>query len=429
MIVCEMGMHSTVFCSNSILLCASIFCFAHPTSVKCSKNSNYFSSSRHLVTNKGFKEVRTESNCKSLFNRGSDRTRFGEEISCELYNQLIIECCKSGDLDGAMPLLAQMEAKGYRLNLISCCFFIEALGSVGRTLEAEMLFQEMIYSGFKPRLSLYNVLLRALLKKGLLGLALGLLEEMEGSGIRPNQETYEFFLDYYVNAGRLEDTWATINEMKRNGFQLSSFVYSKVVGLYRDNGMWKKAIGVLEEVMDRGVSLDRHFYNSIIDTFGKYGELGEALELFKKMQNEGVRPDIVTWNSLIKWHCKAGDLTKALNLFTDMQEQGLYPDPKIFITIISCLGEQGKWDTIKKTFESMRYRENKYGAVYAVLVDIYGQYGKFQNVEECIQALKSEGLIVTPSIFCVLANAYAQQVCDLFPFSSSIYSHYILDCY
>ena len=60
----------------------------------------------------------------------------------------------------------------------------------------------------------------------------------------------------------------------------------------------------------------------------------------------------------------------------------------------------------------MKIRGNKeYGAVYAVLVDIYGQYGKFQNAGECVQALKSEGVLVSPSIFCVLANAYAQQVC------------------
>ena len=60
----------------------------------------------------------------------------------------------------------------------------------------------------------------------------------------------------------------------------------------------------------------------------------------------------------------------------------------------------------------MRGRKNKYGVVYAILADIYGQYGTFQNAEECIQALKSEGLVVSPSIFCVLANAYAQQVCN-----------------
>ena len=54
----------------------------------------------------------------------------------------------------------------------------------------------------------------------------------------------------------------------------------------------------------------------------------------------------------------------------------------------------------------------KSGVIYAVLVDIYGQYGKFQDAEECVAALKSEGLLTSASTFCVLANAYAQQVTD-----------------
>jgi pentatricopeptide repeat protein len=94
-----------------------------------------------------------------------------------------------------------------------------------------------------------------------------------------------------------------------------------------------------------------------------------------------------------------------------MQEEGMYPDPKIFITIISRLGEQGKWDELKRLFDKMRNRGFKdSGAVYAVLVDIYGQYGLFRDARECVAALKAEKLQLTPSIFCVLANAYAQRV-------------------
>ena len=94
-----------------------------------------------------------------------------------------------------------------------------------------------------------------------------------------------------------------------------------------------------------------------------------------------------------------------------MQQQGPYPDVKIFVIIISCLGEQGKWDVIKKNFEKLKgWGHQRSGSVYAVLVDIYGQYGRFQDAKECINALRSEGVQLSASLFCVLANAYAQQV-------------------
>ncbi|KAF1001486.1 hypothetical protein AG4045_002499, partial [Apium graveolens] len=94
------------------------------------------------------------------------------------------------------------------------------------------------------------------------------------------------------------------------------------------------------------------------------------------MKQEGISPDITTWNSLIQWHCKHGELSIALELLAKMQQQGLYPDVKIFVTIISRLGSR---------------------------------YGRFQDAEESINALKSEGVQLSANLFCVLANAYAQQ--------------------
>ncbi|XP_022140899.1 pentatricopeptide repeat-containing protein At5g42310, mitochondrial-like isoform X2 [Momordica charantia] len=333
-----------------------------------------------------------------------------EEPSSDFCNCLIRDYCKVGNVDAAMSVLAHMEAVGLRSSVASYAYVIEALGNVGRTLEADIIFQEMISLGCKPRASVCNALLRGFLRKGLLDLASGVLVLMSDLDIQRNQETYELLLDYHSNAGRLEDTWSIINEMKLKGFQLNSFVYSKVIVIYQNNGMWKKAVGIVDEIRKSGISMDIHIYNSIIDTFGKYGQLSEALEVFRRMQQDGVIPDITTWNSLIQWNFKAGNLATALELFTEMQEQGMHPDPKIFITLISSLGEQGKWDVIKKNLDSMKLRGHKNsGLVYEILVDIYGQYGQFQDAEKCISALKYEGLLPSASIFCIMANAYAQQ--------------------
>lgn len=344
-----------------------------------------------------------------------------EELSVEVYNRRIRDCCRVGDIDEAMVLLSQMEAKGLIPSPLSYSYLVESLGTLGRNLEAELLFVEMLSLGIKPQLRLFNTLLRGFLRKGQLGLASRLLAVMDDYRIPRNRESYEILLDYHVNAGRLEDTWSIINEMRHLGFQLNSFVYSRVIGIYRDNGMWKKAMGVVRDIMEMGMIPDHHIYNAVIDTFGKHGELSEALEAFEKMKQEGVAPNVNTWNSLICWHCKAGDLRTAVELLTSMQAQGLCPDPKIFTTIISRLGEQGKWDLIRENFEYMKDTgHGKNGAIYAVLVDIYGQYGRFQDAKECISALKSEGVQPSASIYCLLANAYAQQVVHLLLFFTLI---------
>ncbi|CAN4109252.1 unnamed protein product [Withania somnifera] len=288
--------------------------------------------------------------------------RNGEEISYDLYNESI--------------------SLGFHPSFVSYSCLISAIGSVGRTLEADAIFQEMLCSFLKPRIKVFNTLLRSFLRKGLLQLADKVLMLLEDLAIERNQETYEILLEYYVNAGRLEDTWLIVGKMSGESYPLNSIVYT---------------LGILEEIREMGLRLDKRLFNSIIDTFGKYGELGEALEVFEKMRREGIKPDFRTWNSLVRWHCKFGHLDAAIGLFNEMQEQRLYPDPKIFIIIITHLVEQVRWDITSA------------GAIYAVLVDIYGQHGRFQDAEYCLNSLKLEGLQLSPSTFCVLAHAYAQQ--------------------
>lgn len=383
-----------------------------PSSIKCDGRYMFDDAILKLFRNNGLKKV----NNAAVYDNYSISTRWHgcedqEELSRDSCNCLIRDYCKVGSIDAAMSLLAHMESVGLRATLASYTCLIEALGNVGRTLEADIIFQEMISFGCKPRTIVCNALLKGFLRKGLLDLVSGVLMLMSNLNIQKNLETYEILLDYHANAGRLEDTWSTINEMKQNGFDLNSFVYSKIIVIYQNNGMWKKAVGIVEEIRKSGISVDKHIYNSIIETFGKYGQLSEALEVFKRMQQDGVMPNITTWNSLIQWSCKAGNVATALELFTEMQEQGMHPDPKIFITLISSLGEQGKWDVIKKNLDSMKLRGHKHsGLVYEILVDIYGQYGQFQDAEKCISALKSAGLIPSTSIFCIIANAYAKQV-------------------
>ncbi|KAL6533424.1 hypothetical protein OROMI_027536 [Orobanche minor] len=404
--------HLLLFRPHSLVIShrlLSYFPFSLNSPDKCSKPTALISSqSRNCKLAKDYDPDSISCSLDTICKQTNQDTK---ELSYDIYNEMLCELCEEGEIDNAMALLAQMEASGCRPNSVSYSCLITGLGDVGRTLEAEAIFQEMVMAGRRPKIRLLNAMLRSCLRKGLLELCDKVLVAIDELGLERNRKTFEILIDYYVSAGRLNDTWLVIAEMKRKGYSPNSYVYSKIIEIYRDNGMWKKAMGVLGEVRRMGMALDRIIYSSIIDTFGKHGELGEALEVFAKMQEDCIKPDVKVWNSLIRWHCRYGDGGGALDLFDRMQKEGTYPDPKIFMTIISTLGEQGKWDDIRKIFVNMQEKgQQRSGSIYAVLVDIYGQYGKFQNADDSIQALKFEGVQLSPSIFCVLANAYAQQV-------------------
>ncbi|KAG6438378.1 hypothetical protein SASPL_103319 [Salvia splendens] len=126
-----------------------------------------------------------------------------EEISWDTYNDMLCEMCEEGEVDDAMALLSQMEALGYRPNSASYSCLIASLGDVGRTLEEDVIFQEMVISGGRPKIGLLNLMLRSCLMKGLLDLSDKVLRAIDEMGLERNRRTFEVLIEYYVSAGRL----------------------------------------------------------------------------------------------------------------------------------------------------------------------------------------------------------------------------------
>ena len=79
-----------------------------------------------------------------------------------------------------MALLAKLEALGIHPIFVSYTCLIDTLGSAGRTLEADRLFQEMIFLEFKTRIKLNNVLLIRYLIEGFLRMRVRILRVFGG---------------------------------------------------------------------------------------------------------------------------------------------------------------------------------------------------------------------------------------------------------
>jgi pentatricopeptide repeat protein len=137
--------------------------------------------------------------------------------------------------------------------------------------------------------------------------------------------------------------------------------------------------------------------------------LEDAVKVFEEMQQRGVKPDIGTWNALINWHCKGGDLKGAVRfLFLGNTRARPVPGSENISQYNYPFRGARK---VGHDMEIIRLYVNKgnrqSGVIYAILADIYGQYGQFRNAE-CVAAIRSEGVMLSASVFCALANAFVQ---------------------
>lgn len=333
------------------------------------------------------------------------------ELDSKLYNDIIVGYAKAGDPSRALHFLAMAQSYGLSPKSSTLIAIMSALGSSGRTAEAEAVFEEIKDMGLQPRTRAYNALLKAYVRAGSLKDAESIVSEMERSGVAPDELTYSLLMDAYGQEGRWESARIVLKEMEASNVQPSAYVFSRILASYRDKGEWQKSFQVLREMKSCGVRPDRHFYNVMIDTFGKYNCLEHAMDTFEKMLSEGIKPDNVTWNTLIDCHCKSGKHDRGEQLFYEMQDKGFAPCIATYNIMIHSLGVQERWEEMKRLFTKLKSLGLLPNAVtYTTLVDVYGMSGRFDDAMECLEIMKSGGLKPTSTMYNALINAYAQKV-------------------
>ncbi|CDY64953.1 BnaCnng45620D [Brassica napus] len=283
-----------------------------------------------------------------------------------------------------MSLLAELDSLGSQPDPRSYVTLIETLSALGRTLEADALFQEVIRSGLHGSypLRLYNALLGGYLRKGQL---------------------------------ELEESWRVVNEMKKREFPLTSFVYGKIIRIYRDNGMWKKALGIVEEISEIGLPMDVEIYNSIIDTFGKYGELDEALqfgsfqdpeELVGRLKSEGVAPSANMFCTLADAYAQQGLCKQTVKVLKMMEKEGTEPNLIMLNVLINAFGNAGKHMEALSIYHHIKESGFTPDVVtYSTLMKAFTRAKKYEKVPEIFREMEASGCSADRKARQLLQNA------------------------
>ncbi|KAK8940437.1 Pentatricopeptide repeat-containing protein [Platanthera zijinensis] len=156
----------------------------------------------------------------------------------------------------------------------------------------------------------YNILINALLERGLLHDALSTLDLMEQRGIKPNLVTFNTLL---------------------NGF------YRKGMMLEGD-GLWKRMV-------DNDIQPDLRSFNAKIRGLCWQGKILEAMEVLESLSNIGLEPNTLTFNALIKAYCREEKMEAAKRVYNQMGKKGgCFPDRHTLRELVPKLCQVGEVD-------------------------------------------------------------------------------------
>ncbi|KAF6147121.1 hypothetical protein GIB67_036840 [Kingdonia uniflora] len=186
--------------------------------------------------------------CKWIRDQADD-FKISELDLRNVLNNLLVAFAKLRDPDRAMFLLAMVQGQGLSVKTETLVAVVSALGNVGRTVEAEAVFeemkedchcklgrhdkanellQEMNDSGCSPCSRTYNIMINSLGQQEKLDELKGLMEKMWSQGVIPNVIVYIILIYVYGQSRKFKDAIECLEVMKSTGFKAVSYNKSRL---------------------------------------------------------------------------------------------------------------------------------------------------------------------------------------------------------
>ncbi|XP_057430145.1 pentatricopeptide repeat-containing protein At4g30825, chloroplastic [Lotus japonicus] len=244
------------------------------------------------------------------------------ERNADAYNAAIRALCKSLDWEGAEKLVQEMRA---------------SFGS------------EMSYRVF-------NTVIYACSKRGLVGLGAKWFRLMLEYGVVPNAATFGMLMGLYRKGWNVDEAEFAISKMRQFGVVCEA-ANSSMITIYTRMGLYEKAEGVVELMEKEGLVLNFENWLVILNLFCQQGKMGEAEGVLVSMEEAGFCANVIAFNTMITGYGKASKMDAAQGLFLRMKEEGvvgLDPDETTYRSMVEGWGRAGNYEQARWHYKELR---------------------------------------------------------------------------
>ena len=327
--------------------------------------------------------------------------------------QRAIQVCKStGDLDGALALLRDMERRGLPRSLavfdpvIRLCSLQKALL---KGLEVVQMLQQS--SAGRVDRSLHNTKLSYFSQLGDVYGCRQALDDMRQAGLKPEASSYVWALRCEIQE---PNNWTGIREMlaraRDDGVPMTQDLAKARLKALKKLREWRGAVLLLDSLAakrrhalrgDNGgsdgsgpsVEITSHMFNDVLASLVQAEEWDRLLSLQARMEDEyGTKPDCVTYFYRLMGLGQTGKWEEALALFERIRAGALGPNIWAQEQMYTCLMTAcARWGRLEQTRRLLAMREedgipNSRLSINS-LISAYGRSGQLAQAIETFEAL------------------------------------------
>lgn len=336
----------------------------------------------------GVKRVKKDSNLRSNLWKGVNKAKSGEKamktdrkdimdrrlsdnklaldfdisnLECDLSlkrcNGILKQLEHSSSDSKALSFFEWMRENGkLKKNLTAYNLIFRVLGRREDWDVAEDMIREIADSGCEIEYQIFNTLIYACYKRGLVDLGAKWFNRMFEHGVRPNIATFGMLMSLYQKGWRVEEAEFAFSKMRELNIVCHS-AYSAMITIYTRMGLYDKAEDVISLLRADKVTLNLENWLVMLNAYSQQGKLDDAERVLLSMQNAGFTPNIIAYNTLITGYGKVSNMNAADRLFHDLENVGLKPDETTYRSMIEGWGRTNNYKEAKRFYMELKRLE------------------------------------------------------------------------
>ncbi|GFQ03913.1 pentatricopeptide repeat-containing protein at4g30825 chloroplastic [Phtheirospermum japonicum] len=274
---------------------------------------------------------------------GLDFNDVGPESSSKRCNSVLEQLEKSND-SKALRFFEWMKVNGkLKKNVTAYNLILRVLGRKADWDGAQVVIKEMVsVSGCELNYRVFNTLIYACYKSGLVDLGSSWFRMMLDYNAQPNVATFGMLMSLYQKGWAVEAAEYTFSQMRNLKITCQS-AYSAMITIYTRMGLHDKAENVIGFLRQDGVVLNRENWLVVLNAYCQQGKLSNASRVLCAMCEAGFPPCIVAYNTMITGYGRVSRMDHAERLFCKIKENGFVPDETTYRSLIEGWGRAGNY--------------------------------------------------------------------------------------
>lgn len=261
------------------------------------------------------------------------------------YEKLILAHLREENMGLERPtqILKDMIREGLPIGAATFKNLIKAFWRAADPDGAEEIFEAMQLKGHTPDLKVITKLMQLHGRKGNFKRNVELLQMLKNEGIQPNASVYDYMLHAYSKAGLVEQARGTFLKYKLElGSRPSIVAFNMIIDACGKQGLHDAALKFYVDLCNSGIKPSIVSYNSIISAMVKGERFDKAQQLYRRMLKQKIKPTMHTYLIMIHCYTKCNLTRLGHELYTVLRESQIGMNDMAYGTVLALYVE-GSW--------------------------------------------------------------------------------------